>query len=66
MAINASVQYNGGLLPDIILLTLFMLPSGNLRLNAKEGRFTSLEPMFPPKRIDNFSPCLGDAQKFFV
>ena len=23
----------------------------------------SLQPMFPPKRFDNFSPCLGDAQK---
>ena len=29
MAINISVQYNGGLLPDIILLTQWLLPSGN-------------------------------------
>ena len=29
MAINISVQYGGGLLPDIILLTQGLLPSGN-------------------------------------
>ena len=29
MSINVSVQYNGGLLPDIILLTQELLPSGN-------------------------------------
>ena len=29
MAINISVQYNGGFLPDIILLTQGLLPSGN-------------------------------------
>ena len=29
MAINISVQYNGGLLPDIILVDSRLLPSGN-------------------------------------
>ena len=30
MAINESVQYNAGFLPDMILLTLcYILPSGN-------------------------------------
>ena len=29
MAINGSVQYNGGLLPDIILLDSMLLPSRN-------------------------------------
>ena len=33
MAINVSVQYNGGLLPDIILLTQCYYDSGT-RLNA--------------------------------
>ena len=33
MAINVSVQYNGGLLPDIILLTLCYYHRGT-RLNA--------------------------------
>ena len=33
MAINISVQYNGGLLPDIILLTQGYYPRGT-RLNA--------------------------------
>ena len=29
MVINISVQYSGGLLPDIILLTQRLLPVGN-------------------------------------
>ena len=33
MVINVSVQYNGGLLPDIILLTQGYYPRG-ARLNA--------------------------------
>ena len=35
MAINVSVQYNGGLLPDIILLTQYYYHRGT-RLNAKK------------------------------
>ena len=38
MAINISVQYNGGLLPDIILLTQCYYHRGT-RLNASMKRF---------------------------
>ena len=38
-----------------------MLPSGN-PIKYHEG-VLSLQPMFPPKRFDNVSLCLGDAQK---
>ena len=42
MAINVSVQYNGGLLPDIILLTQCYYDRGT-RLNAmKRFHFCSL------------------------
>ena len=42
MATNVNVQYNGGLLPDIILLTRF-LPSGNpLKYHVET---LSLQPM---------------------
>ena len=34
MAINVNVQYNGGLLPDIILLTKCYLHRGRTCLNA--------------------------------
>ena len=50
MAINISVQYNGGLLPDIILLTQCLLPSGNPFKCHEKG--LSLQPMIPPKRFD--------------
>ena len=36
MAINISVQYNGGLLPDVILLTQGYCPEGT-RLNTMYG-----------------------------
>ena len=36
MTINVSVQYNGGLLPDIILLTQYYYHRGT-RLNAMKG-----------------------------
>ena len=54
MAINVSVQYDGGLLPDIILLTQCYHHRGT-RLNAMK-RFLSLQPMIPPKRFDILSP----------
>ena len=41
MAINVSVQYNGGLLPDIILLTQCYFHGGT-RLNAKKFCICSL------------------------
>ena len=64
MAINVSVQYDGGFLPDIILLTLIgsmLLPSGNPFKCHEEVLYFQL--LIPPKRFDIFSPRLGDAQK---
>ena len=55
MAINVSVQYNGGLLPDIILLTQCYYHRGT-RLNAMNEEVLYLQPMIPPKRFDIFSP----------
>ena len=53
MAINVNVQYNGGLLSDIILLTLAMLSaSGNLFKCHEEILY--LQPLIPPKRFDIF------------
>ena len=54
MAINVNVQFNGGLLPDIILLTHCYFHRGT-RLNAME-RFLYLQPLIPPKRFDIFPP----------
>ena len=62
-AINVSVQYNnGGLLPDIILLTQCYYYHRGTRLNAI---------MFSPKPFDNFPPEGGcskglDAFRFFL
>ena len=57
MAINVNVQYNGGLLPDIILLTQCYLHRGTC-LNAMK-RFLYLQPLIPPKCFDIFSPITG-------
>ena len=57
MAINVSVQYNGGLLPDIILLAQCYYHRGT-RLNAMK-RVLYLQPMIPPKLFGIFSPDLG-------
>ena len=55
MAINVNVQYNDGLLPDIILLTQSMLSaSGNPFKCHEEVLF--LLPLIPPKRFDIFPP----------
>ena len=54
MAINVSVQYNGGLFPDIILLTQCYYHRGT-HLNAMK-RFCILQPMIPPKRFDISPP----------
>ena len=64
MAINVSVQYDGGFLPDIILLTQMLLPSGNPFKCHEEVLYFQL--LIPPKRFDIFSPRLGDAQKVEV
>ena len=56
MAINVSVQYNGGLLPDIILLTQCYYHRGT-RLNAMKSFFCICSlSMIPPKRFDSFLP----------
>ena len=56
MAINVvSVQYNGGLLPDIILLTQCYFHRGT-RLNAMKRFCIYLQPFVPPKRFDIFFP----------
>ena len=58
MAINVSVQYNGGFLTNIVLLTLCYYQQGT-RLNAKK-RFCiySLCSHLPVKCFDDFPPCL--------
>ena len=48
MAINVSVQYNGGLPPDIILLTQSRFHRGT-RLNATHEEVLYLQPLIPPK-----------------
>ena len=53
MAINVSVQYNDGLLPDIILLTQCYFHMGT-RLNAMKRFCIHLQPMIPPKRFGSF------------
>ena len=60
MAINVSVPYNGGLLPDIILLTLCDYIGESFRYHEE---FLSLQSMSPPKPFDNFSFRV-DAKKF--
>ena len=50
MAINVSVQYDGGFLPDIILLTQ--------RLNVME-EVLYFQLLIPPKRFDFFPPDWG-------
>ena len=47
MVIYASVQYNGGLLPDIILLILCDSIGEPFYVE-----FLSLQPTFPPKPFD--------------
>ena len=55
MAINVNVQYDGGFLPGIILLTQSMLfASGNPFKCHEEGLY--LQPLIPPKRFDIFPP----------
>ena len=55
MAINVNVQYNGGLLPDIILTVDPMLfPSGNPFKCHEEVLY--LQPLIPPKRFDIYPP----------
>ena len=57
MAINVNVQYNGELLPDIILLTQCYLHRGTC-LNAMK-RFYICSLLIPPKRFDISPPNRG-------
>ena len=58
MAINVRVQYNGGPLPDIILLlTQMLVPLGNPFKSHEE--VLHLQPLIPPKRFDIFFPLTG-------
>ena len=56
MEINVNVQYNGGFLPDIILLTQCYIHWGTCLIMK---RFLSLQPLTPPKRFDISSPYGG-------
>ena len=58
MAINVSIQYYGGLLPDIILLTQSMLLPWRNPFKCHE-EVLYLQPMIPPKRFDIFPPDWG-------
>ena len=53
MEINVNVQYNGGLLPDIILLTRCGYIGELVRYHEE---VLSLQPMFLPKPLDIFPP----------
>ena len=63
MAINVNVQYNGGLLPDIILLTQCYLHRGTC-LNALKRLVLYLQPLIPPKRFEIFSPITGGCSEY--
>ena len=55
IAIHVSVQYNGGLLPDIILsVDPMLLPSAN-PFKCREEVLSS-QPMIPLERFDSFPP----------
>ena len=54
MTINVSVQYNGGLLPAVILLTQCYYHRGTC-LNVMK-RFCLCSLCIPPKRFDIFPP----------
>ena len=56
MAINVNVQYNGGFLPDIILLTQCYLHRGTCLNAMNEEVLYYLQPLIPPKRFDIFPP----------
>ena len=59
MAINVNVQYNGGLLLDIILLTqCYYLHRGTCLIKCHE-EVLYLQPLIPPKRFDIFPPITG-------
>ena len=52
MAINVSVQYNGGFLPDIYTVDPMLLPSGNQIKCQKKVLSLQSTGMIPPKPFD--------------
>ena len=65
MAINVvvGVQYNGGFLPDIIILLTLCYYHQGIRLKAIIRFCLRRLCSHLTRRFDKFSPCLGDAQK---
>ena len=61
MAINVSVQDNGWLIPDIVLLTQCYYHRGNPYKCHEE--VLSLQPMIPQRSVLTFFPPEWDAQK---
>ena len=61
MAINGSVQDNGGLLTGIILLTQCYYHMGNPFKHHEEIWY--LQSMIPPKRFDILAPDWGMLRK---
>ena len=57
VAIDVNVQYNGGFLPDIILLTRCYMHRGTCLKCHEEVLY--LQPLIPPKRFDIFFPITG-------
>ena len=55
MAINVNVQYNGGLLPDILLFVDPMLFASGSLFKCHE-KVLYLQPLISPKRFDIFLP----------
>ena len=49
MVINVSVQYNGGFLPDVLLLTLCDYTGEPISYHEE---LLSLQPMFSPESFD--------------
>ena len=62
MAINISVQYDGGLLPDNILLTQCYYHNRGTLLNALK-MFCIWSLLSHLLNVLTFFPLLGDAQK---
>ena len=69
MAINVSVQHNGGFLPGYYTVDPMLLPSGNPFKCHEEVLY--LQPIIPPKRFDISPPLTEgcseglDAFRFF-
>ena len=58
MAIDVSVQYNGGLLPDIIYYRPNIISIGVPVFICHE-KVLYLQPLIPPKRFDISPPLTG-------